>query len=175
MPAVGRDTFLWGHPYMLGQEWIYSLTYFPFLINVSDSCWPRRHCLTAALRAVPLNISFLATQKPWCRAWDSLCSIWDVALNFPGDLWQIVYLPHLWGGGNHPSLPQFWPICISLYHVCCISSCVACGEDCLVFFLQACLQWQWAMMKILFSGTWYVKVYFTWAMTLDYNGNKYFR
>lgn len=89
---------------MLGQQWIYSPIYFLFLVNVSDSCWLSKHSSTAALRAVPLNISFLATQKPHCRAWDSLCSIWGVALNFPGDLWQIVYLPHLQGEGNHSSL-----------------------------------------------------------------------
>lgn len=128
MPAMVRDAFLGGHPCILGQQWIFSLIYFPFLINVSDSCWLSRH----ALRTVPLNISFLATQKPCCRAQDSLFSIWRVALNFPGDLWQIVCLPDLQGGGNHASLLQFWPICISLYHMYYVSSCVTHGEDCLI-------------------------------------------
>lgn len=151
---------------MLGQQWIYSPIYFLFLVNVSDSCWLSKHNSTAALRAVPLNISFLATQKPRCRAWDSLCSIWGVALNFPGDLWQIVYLPTCKGKGTIPP----YSIYISLYHTYCFSSCVTSGEDCLIS-----LQQQWAMMKILFSGTWYVKGYFTWTITLDFNGNKYFR
>jgi len=95
---------IWGEDTLetLGQERAKCL-YFPFWINVPDSCWLSRHNSVAA-GADPLNVTFLATQRPCCRAWESLCSIRDVAVDFCGGLWQIAYLAHLQGGGNHPTL-----------------------------------------------------------------------
>lgn len=156
----------------LGQEQV-ECSDFSFLTNIPYSFWLSRHNPVAAVSADALNISFLAAQRPCCRAWESSCPVWDVAMIFPDDPWQVVYLPHL-QGWRKPSL-----LTTALAHlqqcVLYLLLCVASWEDCLMWVLQACLQWQWTMVKVLFPGTWCVKMYFTWAITLDYKSNKYSR
>lgn len=123
VPAAGREHLCGGMLEILGQERVKCI-HFPFLINVSDSCWLSRHNPIAAVSAGPLNVAFVATQRPRWRAQESSCSVWDLAMDFPGDRWLIAYLPHLRGRGNHPSLPQLCLICIRLYHVDWVSQLV---------------------------------------------------
>lgn len=151
----------------LGQESVKCIN-FSFLMY-QISCWLSRHNHITAVNTDPLNISILTTQRPCCS------SVCDATMEFPGDPWQTVYLPHLQGGGNMPPHPISGPFA-SGYTVCIVSATLCSIVRALSqLILQACLEWKWAMIKVFLPGTWCVKLYFTWAITLGYNRNKYSR
>lgn len=120
MPAVVRDAFLGGHPCMLGQQWIYSLIYFPFWINVSDSCWLSRH----ALRTVPLNISFLASETTLQSPGQLFIFNLTCGREFPW--WFVANCLSAWPArGREPSLltPVLAHLHQSVPHVLCLLLC----------------------------------------------------
>lgn len=112
---------VWGHTEMLTQEWAKCIHFhFPFLIDIPGSCWLSWHNSIAAVSADPLNVTFLATQRPCYRPWESLRSIWGVTMDFPSDAWQIAYLFHCKVEGTIPPYPSSGPFA-SLYTMCIVS------------------------------------------------------